>query len=126
MQAALGDLHFKSFAGPLQRMRFTGLAQAVVEKYGAQLALEVDLSHSTGSLTYTRSLSNSRSIGWQFQEGQLRLFVLVRDRGLSFGPGVWRKFAPDFVYRYRKVHPSTSTHLLAEALAELTARVNAW
>ena len=165
VQAALGDLHLKSFAGPLQRMRFTGLAQAVVETYGAQLPLKVDLSHSAGSLTYTRSLNDSRSIGWQFQEGQLRLFVLVRDRGLvgkgeelavararvaeaeyvdfadltaaedvlgdllepkSFDPGVWRKFAPDFVYRYRKVDPSTSTQLLAEALAELTAHVNAW
>jgi hypothetical protein len=165
VQAALGDLHFKSFAGPLQRMRFTGLAQAVVETYGAQLPLKVDLSHSAGSLTYTRSLSDSRSIGWQFQEGQLRLFVLVRDRGLvgkgeelaagrarvaeaeyvdfadltaaedvlgdlleskSFEPGVWRKFAPDFVYRYRKVDPFTSTQLLAEALADLTAYVEAW
>ena len=86
----------------------------------------------------------TRCIGWQLQESQLRLFVLVRDRGLagkgddraalraqvaeheyasfadhaaveailgdllepkSFEPGVWQKFAPDFVYRYRKVHP---------------------
>jgi hypothetical protein len=165
VQAALGDLHHKTFAGPLQRMRFTGLAQAVVETYGAQLPLKVDLSHAAGSLTYTRALNDSRSIGWQFQEAQLRMFVLVRDRGLvgkgeelavararvaeaeyvdfaeltvaedvlggllepkSFEPGVWRKFAPDFVYRYRKVSPATSTQLLAEALAELTAYVEAW
>jgi hypothetical protein len=42
-----------------------------------------------------------------------------------FETGVWQRFAPDFVYRYRKVHPSTSTRLLAEALAKLTTWVEA-
>ena len=118
-----------------------------------------------GLITYTRRLNDTRSIGWQFQEGQLRLFVLVQDRGLtgkgdgarpgpgrgrrgrvrrlrrlrlrrdvlgdrlqpkSFEPGVWQRFAPDFVYRYRKVDEETSTRQLAEALAELTAYVDAW
>lgn len=165
VQATLDDLHHKSFAHPLQRMRYTGLAQLVAETYGAQVPLVVDLSHASGSLTFTRALSETRSIGWQFQESQLRLFVLVRDQELigkgderaaararvaeavyadfadhaavepvlgellqpkSFEPGVWRRFAPDFVYRYRKVHPATTTRILADALAELTAYVEAW
>lgn len=164
--AALGgELGFKWFAGPLQRMRFTGLAQAISDEYGQQLPLDVDISRSMGSLTYTRHLSEHRSIGWQFQENQLRLFVLVRDPGLAgkgkrlaaaraevaeaeyaswvdfsaaesvlgdlleakaFQPGSWQRFAPDFVYRYRKVDTTATTRQLAEALAELTAYTQSW
>ncbi|HZO69348.1 MAG TPA: hypothetical protein VFB74_30520 [Kribbellaceae bacterium] len=67
-------------------MRFTGLAQAVSAKSGALLPLAVDLSHGSGSVSYVRELSDTRSISWQFQESQLRRFALVRDRGLV-GPG---------------------------------------
>lgn len=63
-----------------------GLPQAVSDKYGAQLPLAVDLSHGSGSVSYVRELSETRSIGWQFQASQPRMFALVRDRGLV-GPG---------------------------------------
>jgi hypothetical protein len=163
--AALGKLHHKSFTGPLQRMRFTGLAQAISEEHGSPLSLEVDVSRSKGLITYFRELSETRTIGWQFQEAQLRLFVLVQDEGLAgkgseraaarakvadaeydglvdfataeavlgdllqpktFVPGTWQRFAPDFVYRYRKVDEQTTTRQLAQALANLTAYVDAW
>ena len=65
-------------------MRFTGLAQAVsdVHQGDQQLPLDVDLSRGMGLVTYARRLSKDRVIGWQFQEAQLRLFVLVQDEGL--------------------------------------------
>lgn len=164
-EALGGDLGFKWFTGPLQRMRFTGLAQAISDEYGQQLPLDVDISRSMGLITYTRHLTEHRSIGWQFQENQLRLFVLVRDPGLAgkgkrlaaaraevaeaeyaswvdftaaesvlgdllepkaFQPGAWQRFAPDFVYRYRKVDQIATTGQLAEALAELTAYTQSW
>src|SRR3546814_10083426 len=42
------------------------------------------------------------------------------------GPGEWRRFALDFVYRYCKVDPATSSAQLAEALSELTLHVMTW
>lgn len=42
------------------------------------------------------------------------------------GPGEWRRFAPDFVYRYCKVDPTTSSAQLTEALSELTLHVKTW
>lgn len=146
-------------------MRFSGLAQLISDEFGEHLPLVVDISKAEGSITYTRRLSDDRAVGWQFQGGQLRLFVLVQDDGLagkgdrlaaaraaiadaeyaSFadfssvatvlgerlgplvqGPGEWRRFAPDFVYRYCKVDPTTSSTQLAEALSELTLHVKTW
>lgn len=162
---AFGVLPSKYFLGPIQRMRFSGLAQLISEEFGEQLPLVVDISKAEGSITFTRRLSDDRAIGWQLQGGQLRLFVLVQDAGLvgkgtrlaaaraaiadaeyvSFadfesaatvlgerlgplvqGPGEWRRFAPDFVYRYCKVDPATSSAQLAEALSELTLHVKTW
>lgn len=162
---ALGSLPSKYFLGPIQRMRFSGLAQLISDEFGEQLPLVVDISKAEGLITYTHRLSDDRAVGWQFQGGQLRLFVLVQDAGLvgkgdrlaaaraaiadaeylSFaefesasavlgerlgplvqGPGEWRRFAPDFVYRYCKVDPTTSSGQLAEALSELTLHVKTW
>ena len=44
----------------------------------------------------------------------------------AFAAGVWQRFAPDFVYRYRKVDERTTTTELAEALSALTAYVDTW
>ncbi|QKE00300.1 hypothetical protein [Nocardioides marmotae] len=165
VRAALAGLGHKGFVGPLQRMRFTGLAQMTTEEYGTPVPLHVDITRAMGLITYERRLSATRSIGWQLQEGQLRLFVLVRDAELAgpgpdraaararvaeaeyadfvdfdpaeqvlgdlllpkhFPTGHWQRFAPDFVYRYRKVDELVTTRQLAEALAELTAYVDAW
>lgn len=162
---AFGMLPSKYFLGPIQRMRFSGLAQLISDEFGEHLPLVVDISKAEGSITYTRRVSDDRAVGWQFQGGQLRLFVLVQDAGLagkgdrlaaaraaiadaeyvSFadfssvttvlgerlgplvqGPGEWRRFAPDFVYRYCKVDPTTSSDQLAEALSELTLHVKTW
>lgn len=165
LDEAFGILPSKYFFGPIQRMRFSGLAQLISDEFGEHLPLVVDISKAEGSITYTRRLSDDRAVGWQFQGGQLRLFVLVQDAGLvgkgerlaaaraaivdaeyvSFadfssvaavlgkrlgplvqGPGEWRRFAPDFVYRYCKVDPTTSSAQLAEALSELTLHVKTW
>ncbi|QBR91832.1 hypothetical protein [Nocardioides euryhalodurans] len=165
VKEAFGILPSKYFLGPIQRMRFSGLAQLISNEFGEQLPLVVDISKAEGSITYTRRLSDDRAVGWQFQGGQLRLFVLVQDAGLAGkgdrlaaaraaiadaeyvsladfssvatvlgerlgplvqGPGEWRRFAPDFVYRYCKVDPTTSSAQLAEALSELTLHVKTW
>ena len=165
VRKTLEALDMKWFSGPLQRMRFTGLAQSIAEVYGAPVPLEVNLTRGLGLLSYRRDLSDTRSIGWQLQEGQLRLYVLIRDEGLTgkgdrlaaarakvaqaeyadfvdfstpemvLGPrltpmkldeGEWRRFAPDFVYRYRKVSEDATTRQLADTLAELTAHVDHW
>lgn len=162
---AFGILPSKYFLGPIQRMRFSGLAQLISDEFGEHLPLVVDISKAEGSITFTHRLSDDRAVGWQFQGGQLRLFVLVQDAGLvgkgdrlaaaraaiadaeylSFadfecasavlgerlgplvqGPGEWRRFAPDFVYRYCKVDPTTPSGQLAEALSELTLHVKTW
>lgn len=40
--------------------------------------------------------------------------------------GAWSHFDPDFVYRYRKVAPTTTSADLARALATLTKRAEEW
>lgn len=44
----------------------------------------------------------------------------------TYPPGTWLGFNPDFVYRHRPVQPSVSTAKLAEALAVMTRRVDAF
>ncbi len=44
----------------------------------------------------------------------------------AYAGGEWRRFAPDFVYHYRKAHPETPTAQLAPALAALCRRVDTW
>lgn len=45
---------------------------------------------------------------------------------MKLDEGEWRRFAPDFVYRYRKVSEDATTRQLADTLAELTAHVDHW
>jgi hypothetical protein len=64
--------------GAIARMRFSGLAQVV------QAGLDDDKSFEVGGdrgglITYWRRLADTRGIGWQFQEGQLRFYVTVED-----------------------------------------------
>lgn len=158
---ALGrDLEGRRFDGPLQKMRYTGLVQEVARIVGRPHTFEVGVTRAKGLASFAVPVSETRYVGWQLQESQLRLFVLIQDRGrmgkgdalkleraalverdhsdwldfdlieLELGakasvvgnPSEFRHFAPDFVYRYRKVDPSTTTEELARVLAALTLR----
>ena len=150
----------RRFDGPLQKMRYTGLVQDVARRVGRPLPFAVDITRAKGLATFQARLTATRWVGWQLQESQLRLFVLIQDRGwagkgdalkleraavaerdhadwFDFSvaekllgeqlsvvgdPMAFKHFDPDFVYRYRKVHPSVTSRDLAEVLAALTVR----
>lgn len=154
------DLKGRRFDGPLEKMRYTGLVQEVARIVGRPQTFEVGVTRAKGLASFAAPVSETRLVGWQLQESQLRLFVLIRDRRwmgkgdalrleraavaerdhsdwfdfdlieLELGakvsvvgdPAEFRHFAPDFVYRYRKVDPSTTTEELARVLAALTLR----
>jgi len=148
------------FGGPVQRMRFSGLADLVQARLDHTEVLGAGFSKGNGLVEWTTELADRVRIGWQFQGGQLRQQLIV-DKGhpahgrgkkaaearialaellcseyfdLSvaervLGPrllpvkgaaGGWKHFAPDFVYRYRKVDPTVTTDQLADALVALT------
>jgi hypothetical protein len=143
-------------------MRFSGLAQVVQTHFDEAKSFEVGGDRG-GIITYWRRLASQRSIGWQFQENQLRFCITIEDPDLqgeahraerekiveaehadffdhtaieailgsnlkakSYAPGAWLGFNPDFVYRHRPVKPAVSTTLLAQALASMTKRVDAF
>ena len=165
MAALSGELDGRRFDGPLQKMRFTGLIQEVARLVDESLPFDVNITRSKGLATFTSPLSANRRVGWQLQEDQLRLCVLLDDEDLAGkGAGLkqaraaaaaadhakwfdftvaehmlgdmllptkgdptrWNHFDPDFVYRYRKVHPAVSSAKLAQALAALTRRAISW
>ena len=70
--------------GAIARMRFSGLAQVVQARFDENRSFEVGGDRG-GLLTYWRRLSDTRGIGWQFQEGQLRFYVTMEDPSLQ-GP----------------------------------------
>lgn len=87
----LGQLHLKWFDGPLQRMRFTGLGQAIHQQlHDPAGEFGVDLTNSRGILTYRRELTADRSIGWQLQGDALRLVLWLNDIELE-GKGPAKK-----------------------------------
>jgi hypothetical protein len=47
-------------------------------------------------------------------------------RAKNYAPGAWLGFNPDFVYRHRPVKPAVSTSVLAQVLALMTERVDAF
>ncbi|MGE3326381.1 MAG: hypothetical protein AB7N61_13365 [Acidimicrobiia bacterium] len=159
---AVAQLPGGGLDGAIARMRFSGLAQVVQSHFDEPKSFEVGGDRG-GLITYWRRLSATRSIGWQFQENQLRLQVTIEDDDLqggahrsareaiveaehvdffdhadvesvlgpelkakTYAPGKWLGFNPDFVYRHRPVLPSVSTAKLAEALAVMTQRVDAF
>ncbi|WP_454858972.1 hypothetical protein [Promicromonospora soli] len=164
---ALGDSVPRRWLGPLQKMRYAGLAHAIDREHGGHVTLKINLTRGTGLMTHLRPLASNinRSVGWQLQGDQLRLVALVQDRGFlgrstehrarrasiveneylnwfdfhaaqetlgdllipkEWGPGQWNHYYPDFVYRYRKIKPGTTTRQLATAMAEITARTDTW
>jgi hypothetical protein len=164
---ALGDSVPRRWLGPLQRMRYAGLAHAIDREHGGHIALRINLTRGTGLVTHLRPLASNinRSVGWQLQGDQLRLVALVQDRGFlgrgtelrarrasiveneylnwfdfhaaqetlgdllipkEWAPGQWNHYHPNFVYRYRKIKPGTTTRQLATAMAEITARTDTW
>lgn len=70
--------------GAIARMRFSGLAQVVQSHFDETKSFEVGGDRG-GLITYWRRLSATRSIGWQFQENQLRLQVTIEDDDLQGG-----------------------------------------
>ncbi|QZY29691.1 hypothetical protein [Nocardioides coralli] len=148
------------FGGPLQRMRFSGLADLVQQRLNHTETIGTGFSKGTGLVEWTTALTDQTRIGWQLQGGQLRQQLVVGKRHPTYGrgdkaattraeladelcpdyfdlsaaervlgprllpvvgsAGGWKHFAPDFVYRYRKVDPSTTTDQLADALVTLT------
>jgi len=68
--------------GAIARMRFSGLAQLVQAYFDDAKSFEVGGDRG-GIITYWRRLAGQRSIGWQFQENQLRFCITVEDPGLQ-------------------------------------------
>ena len=68
--------------GAIARMRFSGLAQVVQTHFNEARSFEVNGDRG-GRITYWRRLAGNRSIGWQFQENQLRFCVTVEDLDLQ-------------------------------------------
>jgi hypothetical protein len=165
--STLGGSVPRPWLGPLQKMRYTGLAHAIDHEHGGHVALKINLTRGTGLVTHLRPLASNinRSVGWQVQGDQLRLVALVQDRGFlgrgtehkarrasiveneylnwfdfhaaqetlgdlliprEWAAGQWNHYYPNFVYRYRKIKPGTTTRQLATALAEITARTDTW
>lgn len=162
----LGKMHLKWFDGPLQRMRFTGLGQAVHRQLDEPSGeFGVDLRNARGILSYRRPLRQTVSIGWQLQGDALRLVLWLNSPELkgkgdtkkleramhaeerwldwfdfghaedvlgpllharSFQAGEWNHFDPDFVYRWRRVDPATTSSQLIDALVALCRRSDTW
>jgi hypothetical protein len=162
----LGDPQWRWFAGPLQRMRYSGLLELVRAHHSPVRDFAVGLSNTRGRADYLFRLNHHRFVGWQLQGDDLRLVVLFREPSLhgrgqpkkdqraeaaesqwaeyfDFGAlasdvesvlspiggskvGAWNHFDPDFVYRYRRIAPTTSSAELARALASLTKRAEEW
>jgi hypothetical protein len=68
--------------GAIARMRFSGLAQVVQAHFHEAKSFEVGGDRG-GIITYWRRLACERSIGWQFQENQLRFCITVEDPNLQ-------------------------------------------
>ncbi|MGB3763434.1 MAG: PD-(D/E)XK nuclease family protein [Ornithinimicrobium sp.] len=73
---AVAQLPGGGLDGAIARMRFSGLAQVVQSEFGAPKSFDVGGARG-GIITYWRRLSADRSIGWQFQENQLRFQITV-------------------------------------------------
>jgi hypothetical protein len=81
---AVAQLPGGGLDGAIARMRFSGLAQVVQARFDEGRSFEVGGDRG-GLITYWRRLADTRGIGWQFQEGQLRFYVTVEDPSLQ-GP----------------------------------------
>jgi hypothetical protein len=68
--------------GAIARMRFSGLAQVIQAHFDEPKSFEVGGDRG-GIVTYWRRLAYRRSIGWQFQENQLRFWITVEDPDLQ-------------------------------------------
>jgi len=82
--AAVAQLPGGGLDGAIARMRFSGLAQVVQTRFEQDRSFEVGGDRG-GLITYWRRLADTRGIGWQFQEGQLRFYVTIEDPSLR-GP----------------------------------------
>jgi hypothetical protein len=67
--------------GAIARMRFSGLAQVIQTHFDETKSFEVGGDRG-GLVTYRRRLADRRRIGWQFQENQLRFYIIVEDPDL--------------------------------------------
>ena len=68
--------------GAIARMRFSGLAQ-VVQSHFTEAKSFVVGGDRGGIITYWRRLADSRGIGWQFQENQLRFQITIEGKDLQ-------------------------------------------
>jgi hypothetical protein len=79
---ALSRLPGGGLDGAIARMRFSGLAQVLQSRFATAKSFEVGGDRG-GLITYWRRLADSRRIGWQFQEDQLRFQITIEDPDLQ-------------------------------------------
>jgi hypothetical protein len=70
--------------GAIARMRFSGLAQVVQSRFTTPKSFIVGGDRG-GIISYWRRLADKRTIGWQFQDNQLRFQVRVEDEQFQGG-----------------------------------------
>ena len=81
---AVAQLPGGGLDGAIARMRFSGLVQVVQSYLNSPKSFVVGGDRG-GIITYWRRLAETRAIGWQFQENQLRYQVTIEDDALQ-GP----------------------------------------
>ncbi|MFC8943336.1 hypothetical protein ACFT1B_35195 [Streptomyces griseoincarnatus] len=71
------------------------------------------------------SIVENEYLNWfDFHAAQETLGDLLIPR--EWAAGQWNHYYPNFVYRYRKIKPGTTTRQLATALARITSRTDTW
>ena len=75
------------FGGPIQRMRFTGLASLVQQRMGAPIDVKAGFSRSYGMAEWFTDAGDGVEIGWQLQERHLRQALRVSKGHPAHGRG---------------------------------------